>query len=115
FYTDKDVFRSDTFDGTLKPIAHVPDTITGISFPPKGVLVRTKNGERWGIGIPSGQRVAVDPLGAADVEALDDGRALAFNEQGTVFASTDHGAHWSDVTAHVKSTPARVHVVDEEV
>ena len=115
FWTDNVVYRSDTFDGTLKPLAKMPDGIQQISFASRFLLVRTKNGERWALGIPSGDRMPIEPLGAADVEGLDDGRALAFNDQGAAFSSTDHGAHWVDITSQVKSSPARVAVVDEEI
>ena len=115
FWTDTVVYRSDTFDGALKPIAKMPDGIQEISFAPKFLLVRTHNGERWALGIPSGDRMPIEPLGAADVEGLDDGRALAFNDQGAAFSSTDHGAHWVDVTSQVKSSPTRVAVVDDEI
>ena len=115
FWTDAAVYRSDTFDGALKPIAKTPDTIQVVSFAPKFLLVRTRNGERWALGIPSGERMPIEPLGAADVEGLDDGRALAFNDQGAAFSSTDHGAHWVDVTSQIKSSPSRVAVVDDEI
>ena len=115
FWTDTSVYRSETFDGALKPIAKMPDGIQVISFAPKFLLVRTRNGERWALGIPSGERMPIEPLGAADVEGLDDGRALAFSDQGAAFSSTDHGAHWTDVTSQVKSSPTRVAVVDEEI
>src|SRR4051794_20077571 len=78
---------------------------------PKFLLVRTKNGERWALGILSGDRMALEPLGAADVEGLDDGRALAFDDRGAAFSSTDHGAHWNDITSQIRSSPTRVAVV----
>ena len=98
-----------------KPIARLPDGIQTISFAPKFCLVRTRNGERWALGLPSGERMAIEPLGAADVEGLDDGRALAFNDSGAAFSSIDSGAHWIDVTSQVKSSPTRVAVIDDEL
>ncbi len=115
FWTDTEVYRSESFDGVLKPIARMPDSIQVISFAPKFLLVRTRNGERWALGIPSGERRPIEPLGAADVEGLDDGRALAFDDQGAAFSSVDHGAHWVDVTSQIKSSPSRVAVIDEEI
>lgn len=115
FYTSKVLYRADTFDGTLKPIVRLADTIETLSFAPKFVLVRTHNGERWSLGIPNGERVPLEPLGASDVEGLDDGRALAFNDQGAAFSSMDGGAHWNDVTSQVKSSPTRVAVIDQEL
>ena len=115
FWTDTALYRSDTFDGALKPIAKTPDSIQVVSFAPKCLLVRTRNGERWALGIPTGERMPIEPLGAADVEGLDDGRALAFNDQGAAFSSMDHGAHWVDVTSQIKSSPSRIAVVDDEV
>ena len=34
FWTDSEVYRSETFDGVLKPIAKMPDSIQVISFAP---------------------------------------------------------------------------------
>src|SRR5262249_1212034 len=99
----------------LIPIARVPDTIDTISFPPKSLLARTHNGERWAVGLPNGERAAVLPLGVADVQGLDDGRALAFNDQGAVFTSTDRGGHSTDATGQVKSSPTKVSIVAGEV
>lgn len=115
FWTDGALYRAETFDGRLEPLARLPDGIQTISFAPKFLLVRTRNGERWALGLPGGERVAIDPLGVSDVEGLDDGRALAFNDQSAAFASTDGGAHWTDITSQVKSSPVRVAVVDDEL
>ncbi|MBX3186789.1 MAG: hypothetical protein KF819_07225 [Labilithrix sp.] len=115
FWTDAVLYRADAFDGTLVPIARVPDTIENLAFAPKYLLVRTRNGERWAMSPTTGERMAIEPLGAVDCEGLDDGRAIAFNDQGTAFASNDHGQHWVDVTSQVKSSPTRVAVVDEEI
>lgn len=115
FWTDNVVYRADSFDGTLKPLARMPDGIQNMSFAPKYLLVRTRNGERWALAVPSGERMPIEPLGAADVEGLDDGRAIAFNDQGAAFTSLDHGAHWLDVTSQVKSSPTRAAVIDEEL
>ncbi len=115
FWTDTVVYRADSFDGALKPLARLPDGIVTLSFAPKYLLVRTRNGERWALGIPNGERMPIEPLGAADVEGLDDGRALAFNDSGAAFSSNDHGAHWNDITSQIKSSPTRVAVIDEEV
>jgi hypothetical protein len=115
FVTDSVLLRSETFDGSLKPIARLPAGVTDFSFAPKGVLAHLNNGERWALAIPSGERVAVEPVGAADVECLDDGRALAFNDQGTAFASTDGGVHWTDITAHIKSSPQGVRRIDGDI
>lgn len=115
FYTASVLYRADTFDGTLKPIVRLTDNIENMSFAPKFVLVRTHNGERWALGLPNGERVALEPLGASDVEGLDDGRALAFSDQGAAFSSMDGGAHWIDVTSQVKSSPMRVAVIEGEI
>lgn len=115
FWTDTVLYRSETFDGRLLPIARLPDSIQTVSFAPKYLLARTRNGERWGLGLPAGERMTIDPLGAADVEGLDDGRALAFNDSGAAFTSLDGGAHWTDVTTQVKSSPVRVAVIDDEI
>lgn len=115
FWTDRVVYRADSFDGALRPLARMPDSIENMSVGPRSLLVRTSNGERWALAVPSGDRVAIEPLGAADIEGLEDGRAIAFDDRGTVLTSVDHGAHWVDVTSQVKSSPARVAVVDDEV
>jgi hypothetical protein len=115
FWTANTIYRADAFDAKLAPLARVPDAIDTISFAPKSVLARTHNGERWGLALPSGERAPVVPLGVADVQALDDGRALGFNDQGAVFTSTDHGAHWTDATAQVKSSPTKVSIMAGEL
>lgn len=115
FWTERALYRAEAFDAPLRPLARVPDAVSTVSFASKFLLVRTQNGERWGLALPSGDRRAIEPLGVADVEALDDGRSLAFNDQGAAFASTDGGDHWADVTAQIKSSPERVAVVDGEI
>jgi hypothetical protein len=115
FWTETAFYRADAFDAPLKPLARVPDAVQVISFAPKYLLARTRNGERWGIAIPSGERMPIEPLGVADVEGMDDGRALAFNDQGAAFASQDGGAHWNDITAQIKSSPTRVAVIENEI
>jgi hypothetical protein len=115
FWTENNVYRADTFDGVLRPIARTTDGIQNMSFAPKFALVRTKNGERWALGVPTGERAAVEPLGVSDVEGLDDGRALAFNDSGAAFSSLDSGAHWTDVTAQLHSSPTRVAMIDDEL
>lgn len=121
FWTERSLYRAEQFDAPLKPVARVPDSIArgndfqSVSFASKFVLVRTNNGERWAIGMPNGERKAIEPLNVADVEALDDGRALAFNDQGAAFASTDGGDHWADITAQIRSSPSHVNVIDNEL
>lgn len=108
FHTDHTLYRADSFTGPLRPLGRTPETIQAFSFATKAVLLRCRNGERWAIGLPSGDRVPAEPTGVADVEALDDGRALAFDDQGLSYASTDAGAHWVEVTALLRSAPTRV-------
>jgi hypothetical protein len=121
FWTERSLYRADQFDAPLKPVARVPDAIArgndfqSVSFASKFVLVRTNNGERWAIGMPNGERKTIEPLNVADVEALDDGRALAFNDQGAAFASTDGGDHWADITAQIRSSPSHVNVIENEI
>jgi hypothetical protein len=115
FWTESAIYRSEAFDSALIPVALTPDGIESISFGPKAMMVRTHNGERYGIGLPKGERVPLIPLGLVDVVALDEGRALSFDDRGSVFTSTDQGAHWSDVTAQVKGKPSRVFIADDEL
>lgn len=115
FWTANTVYRADSFDAKLVPVVRVPDAIDAISFAPKSLLVRTHNGERWGVVLPNGERASIAPLGVADIQALDDGRAIAFSDQGTVFTSIDGGAHWTDATAQVKSAPAKVSILSGEL
>ncbi|MDB4943802.1 MAG: hypothetical protein JWP97_3336, partial [Labilithrix sp.] len=111
FWTASTLYRSATFDGALEPVVRLDDSITSVSFGPRSALVRTSNGERWALSLPRGERVALDPPGLADVEALDDGRALAIDDRGGALLSTDHGAHWSEVSSQLKAPPSRVAVV----
>ncbi|MBX3207328.1 MAG: hypothetical protein KF764_19935 [Labilithrix sp.] len=115
FWTANALYRADAFDAKLVPLARVPDPIESIVFAPKAVVVRTRNGERWALRLPGGERAPIVPLGVADVQALDDGRAIALGDQGAVFTSTDHGARWIDATAQVKGTPAKVAIVAGDV
>ncbi|MCW5817100.1 MAG: hypothetical protein KIT84_39255 [Labilithrix sp.] len=115
FWTENTIYRSDAFDSALVPVARTPDSIQSISFGPKAVMVRTNEGARWGIGLPKGERVPLLPLGVVDVVALDEGRALGFDDQGSVFTSIDGGEHWNDATAQVKATPTRVFIFEEEL
>lgn len=115
FWTANTIYRADAFDAKLVPIARVPSAIDTISFAPKSLLVRTQNGERWALGLPGGERLPIAPLGIVDVQALDDGRAIGFDDQGSVVTSIDHGAHWTDATAQVKSSPSKVAIVAGDV
>lgn len=115
FWTASTLYRSDAFESPLKPVTRVPDRIEAVSFGPKAILVRTGNGERWGLGLPNGERAPIAPLGVADLQALDDGRAIAFDDQGAVFSSVDHGAHWTDATTQVKSAPTKVAIITGEL
>jgi len=115
FWTENTIYRSEAFDSALLPVARTPDPIETISFGPKSALVRTRDGSRWGIGLPKGARVALTPLAVVDVVALDEGRALGFDDQGSVFTSLDGGAHWNDATAQVKGKPSRVFIQAEEL
>lgn len=115
FWTSNALYRSDAFDSKLLPVVRVPDPIETVSFAPKAVLTRTRNGERWALGLPNGERVAILPVGVADVQALDDGRAVGFNDQGAVFTSVDGGTHWVDATAQVKSSPTKVSTIGDEL
>lgn len=115
FHTDHAIYRSDTFAGPLRALGRTPEVIQAFSFAPKSLLVRCRNGERWAIALPSGDRVPVSPVGVADVEGLDDGRALAFDDQGLAFVSSDHGGHWSEVTSLLRSAPTRVANIRSEL
>src|SRR5262249_54471921 len=72
-------------------------------------------GERRALALPSADRVRVEPLGAAAIEALDDGRALALDDLGSVWASTDGGAHWVDVTSQVRAPVSRLALLAGEL
>lgn len=115
FFTSRALYRAATFDGSLTPVAKLRDRISSLSFGPRAVLVRCHGGERVALALPSGDRAPIDPVGLADVEALDDGRALAFTDRGALMASVDGGGHWNDVTSQLRATPERVHVFDGEL
>lgn len=115
FWTASALYRAAAFDGALVPIARVPGIVDSVSFASRSAIVRTREGERWGIGLPNGERVAISPVGMTDIQALDDGRALGWSDRGTAHASTDHGEHWSDVSLQLKSAPSRIAIVDGEL
>ena len=114
FWTSTALFRADSFDGRLIPLAHFHAEIESLSRLPAGLLIHARNGERWAID-PKGGRIPILPLGAADVEALDDGRAVAWTDAGTVLTSTDGGAHWVDATTQMHGTVDRVFQRDDEL
>lgn len=115
FWTANTIYRAASFDGDLAPLVRTPETIDTVSFAPKALLVRTHNGERWGIGLPKGERAPITPVGVADVQALDDGRLLAFTDAGAVLTSVDGGATLTDVTAQVRNSPTRVEIVGDDL
>ncbi|AKV03589.1 hypothetical protein AKJ09_10252 [Labilithrix luteola] len=115
FWTSLDLYRAATFGGVLEPFVHTNDTVASVSFGPRFVLVRTSNGERWALRMPTGERVPIEPQAIVDIEALDDGRALAYDELGSVFTSMDGGGHWSDVTAQLRASPEHVRSDGEQI
>jgi hypothetical protein len=115
FWTAHTLYRAESFDGKLTPLARVPEPIDTVAYGPKSILVRTHNGERWALRLPSGERAPIAPLGVADIGALDDGRAVALSEQGAVFTSSDHGSHWVDATAQLKTAPTKVEISGGDV
>jgi hypothetical protein len=114
FWTSTALYRSDAFDSALVPIARVPEAIESVSFGPHALLVYSRDGQRWGLTLPGGERTHAIPVGLSDVEAVDDGRAIAWSDQGTALTSVDHGAHWTDVTAQLHAAPARVTVIGSD-
>lgn len=115
FWTDYAVYRAEVFDSALIPVTRTTDRIDSISLGPRSLLVRTSSGARWAFAMPKGERVPIAPLGVVDVVALDDGRALGFDDRGAVFTSQDGGEHWNDVTAQVRGRPSRVLIHEEEL
>ncbi len=79
--------------------------MTRVSFAPKGVLVRSSDGNRRMHDLVTGAALPIAPLGLVDVLMLADGRAAALAEGGRALVSTDRGEHWSDVTASLSSAP----------
>jgi len=105
------LYRSDTFEGLLRPVVALPSDVAQVSFGPSAALVRADSGERWMIDLGTGKRLPIVPPGLLDVAALDDGRAAALVEGGALLVSGDGGAHWSDVSSRLRS-PAKRLVVD---
>ncbi len=106
------LYAADTFDGPLRPLITLPSPIERVAFGPKFALVRASNGERWAIELPAGKRVAVAPMGLADVAAVD-GRAAALTDTGAALVSTDGGASWSDVTSQLRGRAEKVAVLED--
>ncbi len=114
FRSTSALYASDTFDGALRSILTLPSPIERVAFGPKFLLVRASNGERWALELPSGKRVAIAPLGLADVAALP-GRAAALTDAGGVLVSTDGGEKWTDATAQIRGRADRVVVLEDAV
>lgn len=115
FWTARSIYRADTFDGALVPVTRVPEPIERVSFGPKSALVRTHNGERWSIALPSGARAPVAIAGIADVGTLEDGRTIAVTDHGIVLTSIDLGGRFTDVTSELKGTAERVTTIGDDL
>jgi hypothetical protein len=109
------IYRSETFDGALSPLVSFSAEISAVSFGPKSALVRAADGERWAIELPSGARTALSPVGAVDIAALADGRAVAFTEGAQAFVSVDRAEHWVDITSQLNGRPTTVFALDESL
>lgn len=105
FRTELELYRSETFDGALRPITTTPKTVSRVSFGPRGALLRYSDGNRRFHDLASGAVLPMSPLGLVDVLALPDGRAAALAEGGRLLISPDRGEHWNDVTASLGNAP----------
>jgi hypothetical protein len=113
FRSQSALYVSPTFDGPLRPLVQLPETIESVSFGPRSVLVRSNNGERWSLDPKTGAPASSSPTGLVDIAALPDGRAAALTEFGTAMVSSDNGAHWIDVTKQLPSPAAQVFVAED--
>jgi hypothetical protein len=115
FRTHDGLYRAETFDGPLAALVGIPSGVSRLSFGPTGALVRSNAGQRWMIGVPSGNAQAIAPVGLLDLAALADGRAAALTEGGRLSLSTDKGEHWSDRTSQLAAPPATVGIISGEL
>lgn len=107
FYNDTSIYWSDRFDGSLKAVAYFPDArLSDVVFAFDRALVRSSDGQRWMIKVPSGERVSIEPAGLADLLAREDGLGLVLTDTGRLLATHDAGKSWRDVTAQLKGAPA---------
>ncbi len=105
FRTASALYASETFDGALRPITAIQESVARVSFGPKGALLRSSDGNRRMHDLVTGAPLPLAPLGLVDVLMLADGRAAALAEGGRALVSTDRGERWSDVTASLGAAP----------
>jgi hypothetical protein len=116
FYNDTSIYWSDRFDGSLKAVAYFPEArLSGVAFSFDRVLVRSSDGQRWMIKIPSGERVSIEPAGLVDLLAREDGLGLALTDTGRLLSSHDAGKSWRDVTSQLKGAPSTLTERDEGI
>lgn len=108
FWAATSLYASATFDGPLRAVVTLPDSIASVSFGPDALLVRGYSGDRWMIDLATGAARPPSPLGLVDVAALDDGRAIAITEAGGAAISNDRGKTWQDVRSQLRGAPGGV-------
>lgn len=114
FWTEGALYRADTFDGLLTPVVRLPAVIDAVTFGPKGVFVRSREGQRWSIDLRTRERLPLTPPGLQALVGSDDGRALAIDATGALHASVDGGERWTDVTATMADAAEKLEIVEGE-
>lgn len=116
FHNDTSIYHSDRFDGKLKPLAYFPEGhIHAIELGFDRVLVRSSDGQRWMLKLPTGERVALEPPGLAEIATRDDGLGLVMTDTARLLATRDSGKSWRDVTSQLRGTPATIEVREDAI
>lgn len=102
------LYAAATFDGPLRALRGFAESVSAVSFGPRGALVRTADGQRVMLDLATGASLQLPLPGLVDLAALPDGRVAALVEGARLFLGTDHGAHWSEATASLAGAPAAI-------
>lgn len=115
FHNETSIYHSDRFDGKLRALAYFPEgKIHSIQFGFERLLVRSSDGQRWMIKL-SGERVALEPPGLAELSARDDGLGLVMTDTGRLHATHDAGKSWRDVTSQLRGAPASLETREDAI
>lgn len=107
FLNDVAVYHAATFEGALTGLAYFPGgNLLDVRPAFDRLLLRSSDGRRWMLRLPSGERVPVEPPGLVEILTRDDGLGLVMTDLGRLLATRDAGKTWRDVTTELKGAPS---------
>lgn len=105
------VYRANTWEGALQPIAEVKATINQIAFGLHGFILRDVRGILKEFELPSGALSPLELPGLAHISALPNRRALAIGDFSRVFVSPEGGDGFRERTDVALTSPPIATVV----